>query len=243
MNMLILFDIDGTILKMKYGISKEIFSGYLVKLFGREIDAKDIPAFHGMTDMQIIKEIADNINYPFEKIEAKLFDIWKELSKDFVKYCTKENIELMPGIENLIELLAENRKIKLGLLTGNIKSNAYAKLDTYNLSRYFPIGAFGDDHFDRNALPAIAFERANKYYKNAAFDVSNSMLVGDSPRDIECGHANSIVVFAVATGGIAPATLKQYQPDYIFDDFSDWNKVYTTIINHFENGKEDNHSD
>lgn len=240
MNILVLFDIDGTILKMKWGVSREIFAGYLVKLFGREIPDKNIPNFHGMTDMQIIKEIAENINFPFEKIQNRLYDIWEELSDDFASHCTKENIELMPGIVNLLELLDSDDRIKLGLLTGNIKRNAYAKLDAYNLSRFFPVGAFGNDGYDRNTLPKIVFERANNFWYGSKFNANNSMLTGDSPRDIECGKVNSIAVLAVATGGIDAEILKEYNPEYIFEDFSDYKTVYKTIINHFDNEENNN---
>ena len=225
---------------MKWGVSKEIFSGYLVKLFGQEISDKDIPSFHGMTDMQIIKEIAENINYPYEKIQDRLYDIWEELSDDFAEHCTKENIDLMPGIVELLELLDSDERIKLGLLTGNIKRNAYAKLDAYDLSHFFPVGAFGDDGYDRNTLPKIVFERANNFWHGSTFNSDNSMLAGDSPRDIECGKANSIAVIAVATGGIDTETLKQYEPEYLFEDFSDYENVYQTIVNHFENEENNN---
>jgi phosphoglycolate phosphatase-like HAD superfamily hydrolase len=240
MEILILFDIDGTILQMKQGVSKDIFSKFLIELFGKDIQDKHIPGFHGMTDLQIIKEIALNINYPFHQIEANLMEIWQKLSDDFVKYCTKDNIDLLPGAVELIELLHNDSRVKLGLLTGNIKRNAYAKLDVYDLGRYFPVGAFGDDSFDRNELPEIAFKRANSYYENSNFSGENSMLTGDSPRDIECGKINSIPVLAVASGWSDKEELAKHNPEYLFDDFSDYKEVYHTIINHFDN--EENHN-
>ncbi len=240
MKILVLFDIDGTVLQMKQGISKDIFSKFLIELFGRDIHERQIPRFHGMTDLQIIKEIAQNVNFPFERLETQLTENWQKLSEEFAKYCTKENIELLPGVAELIELLHKDSRVELGLLTGNIKQNAYAKLNVFDLGRFFPIGAFGDDSYDRNELPRIAFERANEYYVNSEFSEKNSMLTGDSPRDIECGKTNSIPVMAVATGWTSKDELAQLNPDYIFDDFSNYKKVYHTIINHFENEKNHN---
>ena len=225
---------------MKKGISKNIFSKFLIELFGKDIHDVHIPDFHGMTDLQIIKEIAENIGYPFENIKHKLVEIWHNLSNDFVKYCTKENIDLMPGAVDLIKILHGDNRVKLGLLTGNIKRNAYAKLDVFDLSDYFPIGSFGDDSFDRNELPVIAFRRANEYYSGANFNNKNSLLTGDSPRDIECGRTNKIAVLAVSTGGSSKEELLQHNPDYIFDDFADYKTVYRTIINHFENEENNN---
>ena len=233
MKLLILFDIDGTILQMKKGISRDIFSKFLVNLFGKEIHNAHIPTFHGMTDMQIIKEIAENINYPFAEIEPKLTEIWSDLSSEFERRCTRENIDLMPGAIELIKLLASDTNIKLGLLTGNIKRNAYAKLNVYGLGDFFPIGAFGDDCYDRNKLPEIAFKRADEFYENVKFDSRNSILIGDSPRDIECGKTNGIAVVGVATGWSSRQELMEDNPDFLFDDFNDTEKVYKTIINHF----------
>jgi phosphoglycolate phosphatase-like HAD superfamily hydrolase len=242
MKYLILFDIDGTILQMKQGISKKIFSDFLIELFGENINDAHIPTFHGMTDMQIIKEIAVNINYPFEQIEHNLNNIWKDFSRKFAAYCTKENIDLMPGIIELLETLRQDKRISLGLLTGNIKSNAYAKLDAFGLSGFFPVGAFGDDSYDRNALPEIAFARANDYYKGEKFDSAHSMLVGDSPRDIECGKTNNISVIAVATGWSSRRELEAENPDYIFDDFGNTEEVYNVIIKHIEENEKNNNS-
>lgn len=233
MKILVLFDIDGTILQMKKGISKEIFSRFLINLFGKNIENAHIPTFHGMTDLQIIKEIALNIGYPFEQIEENLTEIWSDLSKDYVKYCKKENMKLMPGIVELLDLLDKDDDIKLGLLTGNIKNNAYAKLDVYGLSHYFPVGAFGDDCYDRDKLPEIAFRRANEYYKGAKFNSDNSMIVGDSPLDIKCGKSNNMSVLAVATGWSSREELAEHSPEFLFDDFKDANNVYKTIKNYF----------
>ncbi len=242
MKNLILFDIDGTILRMKGGISKTIFSQFMIKVFGKEINNVDIPSFHGMTDLQIIREIADNIKFPFAQIEHKLDDIWRDLGNNFARHCTRENIELMPGIVELLDILQKDESICLGLLTGNIRANAYAKLNAYGLSRFFPVGAFGDDCYDRNALPSIAFERANNYYKGENFGSNNSMLIGDSSRDIECGKTNNITVIAVATGWSSHNELEAEKPDYVIDDFGNPDEVYNVITNHFYEYEKNNNS-
>jgi len=241
MKILVLFDIDGTILQMKNGISKKIFSNYLEKIFGSAVHRAEIPDFHGMTDLQIIREIAKSINFPIEDVEDRIYEIWSDLSADFSKYCIKENINLMPGILKLIELLEKDEIICLGLLTGNIKQNAYSKLNTYELGSFFPVGAFGDDNHDRNVLAGIAINRANIYY-GETFSSKNTVIIGDSFRDIECGKKNQIPVIAVSTGGASKGTLTEHNPEFLYDDFSDYNKVHKTIIKHFELEYEENNN-
>lgn len=233
MQILVLFDIDGTILSMKDGTSRMLFSDFLKKVFGRSIPNNCIPDFHGMTDLQILEQIADNINFPLKSIEHKIDDLWSELNLVFDHYCTPQHIVLMPGISELITNLNTSEHIQLGLLTGNFKQNAYSKLDSHKLGSFFPFGSFGDDDSDRNKLLPIAISRANKFFNQELFNVGNTILIGDSIRDIECGKSNNVPVIAVATGGIPIETLRKHNPDFVLQDLSNTQEVQNTIINHF----------
>ena len=48
-----------------------------------------------------------------------------------------------PGIPALLERLAAEPRVTLGLLTGNIERGARMKLEPAGLNRYFSFGAFG----------------------------------------------------------------------------------------------------
>ena len=66
----------------------------------------------------------------------------------------------LPGVAALLETLHPREDVFLGLLTGNFKDGARIKLERFDLWRYFPCGAFGDDSPDRNALVPVALDRA-----------------------------------------------------------------------------------
>jgi phosphoglycolate phosphatase-like HAD superfamily hydrolase len=68
------------------------------------------------------------------------------------------------------------------------------------------------------------------------------MLIGDSPRDIECGKTNSIAVIAVATGWSSRPELEAENPDHVFDRFNNAKEVYNVIINHFNEYEKNNNS-
>lgn len=225
MNKLILFDIDGTILKFREGLSKKIFSEIIDNVLKSKILWSNLPDFAGKTDLQILREICvlNNINLSNPDREIPL--IWAEISKEFKFYCTKDYLKLMPGIVELLNLLNERAGVQLGLLTGNIRNNAYIKLDAWELSHFFPFGAFGDDNEDRNKLPEIAVFRANEFLNQGKFSVENSVIVGDSPRDIECAHVNGMPVVAVATGYSTSEELSSGFPEILLEDFSDYNTV------------------
>ncbi|MDP2365866.1 MAG: HAD hydrolase-like protein, partial [Ignavibacteria bacterium] len=186
MKILALFDIDGTILKLKDGRSRIIFSDIMFDVFGKNIHPAHLPNFAGMTDLQILNELSVLIGVPFRYIHRNIDVVYEKLLNVFRNFCNEEHIVILPGVIELINNLSKNKDIQLGLLTGNFRDNAYIKIATYNLARFFPFGAFGSDHRNRNKLPSIAITRANKYEGIRIFSRNNTLIIGDGPRDIEC---------------------------------------------------------
>lgn len=233
MKHLILFDIDGTILNFKHGIAKELFAKMLEELFEKEIPDSAIPQFHGMTDLQIIKNISENIDVKFEDIVPKVNEIWAKMYEMFQEHSLEENVTILPGVEDLIESLYNNQDTKLGLVTGNFQQNAYLKLGVKGLNKYFPTGAFGCDNSDRNMLPPIAINRVNNYFDTEVFNNYNTIIIGDTHRDIECAQKNNIKVLAVATGSFSSKELSVYNPDKVVENFSNLehslNEIYSLL--------------
>lgn len=229
MKYLVLFDIDGTILNFKHGIAKDLFAVMLKELFGRDVPDSAIPKFHGMTDLQIIRSIATNIGLTYDEISGLIPTIWKKMLSMFEEHSIPENVTLLPGITDLINNLNENQDVRLGLITGNFIENAYLKLSIAGLDSYFPTGAFGCDSENRNNLPPIAIERINKYYNTDTFYSGNTIIIGDTQRDIECAHTNGIKVLAVATGEFTSDELSLHTPDAILNNLSNTNKSLDII--------------
>jgi phosphoglycolate phosphatase-like HAD superfamily hydrolase len=229
MKYLLLFDIDGTILKFKSYKSKEIFSNMMLDIFGVEVPDSAMPDFAGMTDLQILKEIAQNIGMDKSLLFNRLNEIWLRISQDYNQFCSSQYIDLLPGIKELLKLLSNNQEFSLGLQTGNFKENAYSKLSAYNLDNYFQFGAFGSDHENRNMLPPLAIERANQYHKKQLFHTYNTLVIGDSHKDIECAKSNNLPVLAVGTGNVSAKDLEFFEPSAVLDDFSNYNEVIDLI--------------
>ena len=66
---------------------------------------------------------------------------------------------VMPGVRALLDALAARDDVYLALLTGNYEDAARIKLEHFDLWKYFPCGAFGDDAPDRNGLLPKALAR------------------------------------------------------------------------------------
>ena len=88
----------------------------------------------------------------------------------------------------------------MGLLTGNLEPLGYGKIARIGLGpAELPFGAFGSDAADRNALPAIAAQRASAALGREVTG-ADLVIIGDTPRDIACARAAGATAVAVATG-------------------------------------------
>jgi phosphoglycolate phosphatase len=234
MTKLFLFDIDGTILTFKHYRSREIFSDMIFRLFKKRVKFENMPNFAGMTDLQILKEIAAEVDHPFDEIEFRIEQVWADMLPQFKKFTNVDHIVLMPGIVEIIDYLKNCDNVSLGLCTGNFRENAYLKLSVFGLDKYFPFGAFGSDHENRNELPPIAVSRANKFSQDHYFDHTNTIIVGDSPRDIECAKANDMSCIITCTGYFSRDDLSVLNPDYLVNDFSDFEETKKIFMNYID---------
>jgi phosphoglycolate phosphatase-like HAD superfamily hydrolase len=113
----------------------------------------------------------------------------------------------------LSELSALRQPPVVGLLTGNIRLGAQIKLGHYQLWHLFRMGAFGDDHEDRNQIAAIARERGSLILQEK-LSGEQILVIGDTPRDIECAKAIGARSLAVATGKFTAEQLRKDSPTW-----------------------------
>lgn len=212
---LILFDIDGTLIDSGGAGTRSLNLAFR-ELFSIE------NAFHGIsmagkTDTQIMKEGLMKHGLPIDGyidavIEAYLKNLQKEIHND--------RRHIKPGIYELLERFSLLRKVRTGLLTGNLETGARIKLEPFKLNEYFPTGAFGSDDEDRNRLLPIAIMRFEKLCKTK-IDFRGCIVVGDTPRDIHCAKPYGAICIGVATGPYPMDSLIAAGADYVLKDLSD----------------------
>jgi phosphoglycolate phosphatase-like HAD superfamily hydrolase len=130
----------------------------------------------------------------------------------------------------VLDALEGRDDVVLGLLTGNIVDGAAMKLSAAGLDiTRFRVAAYGSDHEHRPELPRIARERA---MATLGRDVPRDTLVviGDTPLDIGCAHAQGARAIAVATGRYRPDELAAHLPAAVLPDLSDVALVVETIL-------------
>lgn len=198
--MVLLFDIDGTLLQ-SHGVGRRSIEAAIVEIFGRPFDTSDI-SFSGKTDTQIFREIleaAAEAGFAVSEVEATASRFGATYHTHMERNLPDARVEGLPGAVDLVHRLGAEG-VPLGLLTGNLQPLAYAKVRHLGLGpAEFPFGSFGSDHADRNALPAIAAGRASDHL-GREITGEDLVVIGDTPRDIECARAVGATAVAVATG-------------------------------------------
>jgi phosphoglycolate phosphatase-like HAD superfamily hydrolase len=198
---LLLFDIDGTLLLKASREHAEALHAALRRVHRiEEIPAGRVDAA-GRTDGEIARTILTLAGVPAERIDACAQAVRLATCDEYAKRCPADLTDrLAPGIQDVLERLAAGNDVKLAVVTGNFQPVARLKLQRAGIEHYFPLGqgAFGSDHEDRAALPAIARRRAG--HGRIAFPREHTVVIGDTPRDVACARADGVHVIGIATG-------------------------------------------
>lgn len=231
---LVLFDIDGTLLSAG-GAGRRALGRALVDVYGTAgpIDTYD---FHGGTDPQIVRELLGAAGLAPADVaagEARLYARYLEHLE--AEIGDGRAVRLYPGVPTLVEALAAARGCVVGLLTGNIEAGARVKLRGTGLWPRFRVGAYGSDHADRRCLPAVAAERAAALLARP-FRGVDLIIIGDTPRDVDCARAFGAACLAVATGRHTVADLTACAPDHVFADLADTSRVMAAILDGARSG-------
>jgi len=221
---LVLFDIDGTLIDSG-GAGIRSLDMALKELFSVDKAFQGI-SMAGKTDTQIIKEGLRKHGISSDgNVESVVRSYLKYLEQEI----NNEGKHVKPGIFETLDALRLRKETGLGLLTGNLEAGARIKLDPFGLNQYFPAGAFGSDDEDRNNLLPIAIMRFEELLQENIVP-DDCIVVGDTPRDVECAHIYGAMCIGVATGPYSADDLIDAGADYILEDLSD----YQTVRNLFD---------
>src|SRR5215468_6146006 len=213
---LVLFDIDGTLLSAGRVARDAILKSLKTSFdWAYTADHEDRGKFDfsGKTDPQIVRELV------LESVGRDHFD--RNLARALELYLEELERQLLPGtvvpkpgIVDLLRRLADEPRVTLGLLTGNLERGARLKLAPPGFNPYFPFGAFGSDSADRYELPEVAVRRAREA-TGRTFAGKAIVIVGDSIHDVACGRSLGVRSVAVATGPTSAAALGAERPDVL----------------------------
>lgn len=215
--MLILFDIDGTLVDTG-GAGVAALQHAAVEVFGAAGPSLDLA---GNTDGAILRGFFEYFGSKYDPaVGEQFYQSYLSRIRDNLRNPNYGGC-LLGGVNPMLASLREEGN-SLGLLTGNIERGAMIKVSHYGIADYFQFGAYGDDHWNRNKLGPIALERAEES-TGMKFSQDEILVIGDTPKDVACAHAFGVKCVAVATGDFSEEELAACGADRVvpnLDGFS-----------------------
>ena len=229
-SVLLLFDIDGTLLEGTTRFVAEAMRAALKEV--HRVDTRFIRteiATAGRTDGEIARAILLDAGVSTERIDALAGRVRESCCRASTRLLPDDlSWAVLPGVRELLDWLMERDDVKLGVLTGNYEPIARLKLSRAGIGGAFALGhgAFGSDAEDRAALPAIARWRAGS--RAASYPQQQTIVIGDTPQDIACGHADGARCVAVASGSFTSDALAG--ADVVARDAEELRRILPALI-------------
>ena len=226
-NILVLFDIDGTLLHPGSG-ARQSLSQAIHEEIGQQLKIE--PGFcAGKTDLLIISSLLEKAGCLVQEIQPLMKSVIKRyLELLETNYNAKNDAYMYEGALELIEALNERPEVFLGLLTGNVEKGARIKLGPFGVNDLLPTGAFGEDGFDRTDLSRVAVNRAEAEY-GVQFLPHNISVIGDTVADIKCGKVIDAKSIVVSQHLRNEEELIEANPDFLFTDLVNTENIVHAI--------------
>jgi len=230
---LVLFDIDGTLLWTD-GAGRRAIHRALLDEAGTA-GPIDTYRFDGKTDPQIVTELLAAAGHPEARDESRIAAVCRRYVEQLEREleAAPSGTRLLPGVADLLHALAPHEaqgRAVVGLLTGNVVPGAELKLRAGGVDpARFTVGAYGSDSGRRTDLPAIAVERAAAR-TGRRFSGAEVIIVGDTPADVQCGRALGTRSVGVATGFYDAAALRAAGATHVFESLADTAAVLSALL-------------
>lgn len=136
----------------------------------------------------------------------------------------------MAGAKDALRSVARLDGVTQTVLTGTIKSNAMLKLRAFGLDKYvdFELGGYGEEPYSKASLLQVAQGRARDRL-GVPFTADNTVLIGDSTRDVQTARIGGAKMIAVASGRSTAADLREAGADIVLPDLSNAAEVVAAI--------------
>jgi phosphoglycolate phosphatase-like HAD superfamily hydrolase len=191
---LLLFDIDGTLLLKATDVHRDAIGAALHVVHGVTASEPGGMQTAGRTDREIARGLLVAAGVSARRIDDRADDVQIAACEAYARMCPADlSATVATGMRELLARLAAREETILSLVTGNYEAIARMKLAAAGIGDFFARGqgGFGSDHEDRSMLPAIARRRAGGG-DGAPWPRERTLLIGDTPRDIACARADGV---------------------------------------------------
>ena len=228
--MLVLFDIDGTLLQSQHAGMHAMVDAFEELHIGKtfSFDGIDIA---GRLDTLIWRdmvrrhEVAD---------DADSHEVFRETYQRHLAKRLQENntVKVFHGVAELVDRLVQEPNVELGLLTGNYPATGRLKVEFAGLSHeHFTVNAFAGEGATRRDLPPIALRRYREMH-GRDIERERVVIIGDTPLYVDCAHHNGCLCLAVATGQFTAAQLRECKADHVVESLSPVEPIVRWLLQH-----------
>lgn len=229
---LVLWDVDYTLLDAG-GVGRQLYDMAFSEMFGGDFPG-NVQSMAGRTDTAIALEVLTvaGVAEPDEHLPA-FMELLASRARGLAGL-VGERCRALPGAAEALAALAERQRdgqVVQSLLTGNLRGLAEVKLTALGLTTHLDLasGAYGDASRVRADLVPIARRNAAKRYGHD-FSGAATVLVGDTPSDIEAALLNGARGVGVATGSFTVAELVQAGAHAVLPDLADTGRTLAAIL-------------
>ena len=196
------FDLDGTLVDS----NKTIYNSTAYALGKLGID------FNVSEDLFALK-IGQHFVDIFTAFNIDVPDFEKFISIYKINYFEQmEFSKVYDGVEETLSAL-KDRDIKVSLLTTKIQDQADRIIDHFNLRKYFDLVMGRRDGIEHKPSP----EPLLRICDDLKVGVKNTLMVGDTELDIQCGKNAGSYTCGVMYGYRTKELLELENPDFIVD--------------------------
>ena len=223
---LLLFDIDGTIL-LTDGAGGRAMARAARELFGDRLVWDGVDPAGGL-DPRLLAQAAEQGGFEIDDAAHEAFRLrYIEHLRGELRD-PKTRIRIMDGVREVIGTAHASDHV-LGLLTGNYAETAHLKLEAAGFeTEWFAVGAFGGDAEHRADLVGVSRRRYEETF-GATIDTERVVVIGDTPRDVECARLSGCHSIAVATGRFTTDELRAAGATVVLESLADeeqfWGEV------------------
>ena len=202
-----LFDIDGTLLVTRDLVHRNALHHAMREVYGVDTTIDGI-AYHGKTDLGILRAALERMGISGEVFEAKLPDALNVVCLDVAAHANRIVANVCDGIPEVLARLKAAGKL-LGVASGNLEAVGWHKIKAAGLREFFSFGCFSDHCEMRVDIFRQGVDEARRRLGENAV----ACFIGDTPEDIRAARGVGAQVVAVCTGIFKNDELACHAPD------------------------------
>ncbi|MET9077024.1 haloacid dehalogenase-like hydrolase [Streptomyces sp. NPDC004232] len=212
MPQLVLWDIDHTLIDTR-GVGRRLSAAAFEEVTGQAM--RQQAKIDGVTEAVIFRETAKLHGLTTDRANFERFAA--ALTAQHIRHAgeLREQGHALPGAAAALDALAA-AGLRQTVVSGNVRAVAEIKLNVFGLDTHihWDGGAYGEDADLRPGLVKLALTRS-------PVAAPETVLIGDTPADVEGGLATGVRVIAVATGRSSAEELRAAGAHVVIPDLTD----------------------